>query len=138
MTSLGKSRSDGFTLIELVVAMVIIAILTAVAIPTYRYYSLKAKRSDALNSLSTDQSTLERCYAQFLAYNSANCPLATGGFPQNSLKGYYVITAPTLNATQYTLTATATGPQTADTACETFTVDQTNTQTATTSSCWQH
>lgn len=138
MTAPLQRKSNGFTLIELVIAMVIIAIITAVAIPSYRYYTLKAKRSDAMNTLSSDQSTLERCYAQFLAYNSSTCSLAAASFPQTSLKGYYVITAPTLTATSYQLVATAYGGQTADTACEIFTIDQTNTQTATSASCWQH
>jgi type IV pilus assembly protein PilE len=131
-------RPDGFTLVELVVAMLIIAILTAIAVPSYRYYSLKAKRSDAINTLSSDQSILERCYAQFLSYNNTNCGLVSGSFPQTSQKGYYTITAPTLTATQYTLTATATGAQAADTTCSFFTITQTNTQTASSTSCWQH
>jgi type IV pilus assembly protein PilE len=138
MFSQPRKTPSGFTLIELVVAMAIVAILTAIAVPTYRYYVMKAKRSDAMNTLSADQSTLERCYAQYLAYNSVNCGLATGSFPQTSQKGYYIVTAPVLTATQYTLTATATASQAQDTACSFFTITQTNTQTATSSVCWQH
>jgi type IV pilus assembly protein PilE len=137
MFSFKKNRSSGFTLIELVVAMLIVAITAAIAIPGFKYEIQKSKRSDAMTALSSDQSILERCYAQFLAYNSSNCSLTAGSFPQASPKGYYIITAPTLTATTFTLTATATGGQASDTACATFTIDQTNTQQATSSNCWQ-
>ncbi len=124
----------GFTLIELLITLVIIAILMSLAFPSYRTWILKSHRTDAMATLSQDQAILERCYAQTFAYNQACASLPA--FPQASPLGYYTITLTNQTATTYTLTATATGVQTADTACTTFTLNQANQKTATQSACW--
>lgn len=41
------NRSKGFTLIELMIAVAIVAILAAVAIPSYQQYTLKSRRAVA-------------------------------------------------------------------------------------------
>lgn len=41
---------DGFTLIELMIILVIIAVLTAIAVPAYQDYSIRAKISECINS----------------------------------------------------------------------------------------
>ncbi len=130
-------RAEGFTLIELMITVAIVAIIAAVALPAYNSEVRKTRRSDAMTTLSQDQTILERCYAANYTY--AVPPCATP--PAASLQGYYTI-ASTITATTYTLTATATGPQAADTTCNVMSVNQANVQTATDTSgatqasCW--
>ncbi|MBS0212957.1 MAG: prepilin-type N-terminal cleavage/methylation domain-containing protein [Proteobacteria bacterium] len=132
-----RGLQQGFTLVELVIVVLIVMILAAIAIPAYNNYVLRGRRSDAYSLLSLNQTILERCYAQSFSYTT-NCPALT----TTSQNGYYTL-ASTLAATSYSLTASPTGPQTADTACASFTVTSTNVRSAknsggsdSTSTCW--
>ena len=135
-----RQRIKGFTLIELMITVLIIAILATIAYPTYVSFLLKSRRSDALATLAQDQIILERCYAQNFSYSQTCNSLPT--FPQTSAQGFYSITLSNLGATTYTLTATPIGSQTEDTTCASMIVDQANAKTAVDSSgnsqttCW--
>ncbi|KTC90720.1 Pilin [Fluoribacter dumoffii] len=134
------TRSKGFTLIELMIAVLIMGILATLAYPFYVNFLLKARRSDALATLAQDQIILERCYSQNFSYSAACGSLPS--FPQTSAQGFYSITLTNLGSTTYTLTATPIGSQTEDTTCASMTVDQANTKTAVDTSgtaqtiCW--
>lgn len=134
------STNQGFTLSELLIALTLIAILTAIAVPSYKIFVLKSHRVDAISTLTKDQAILERCYAQNFSYNLACAALPA--FPQTSDQGYYSITLSNQTSATYTLTATATGNQTQDTTCRTFTLTQTNQKSAVNSggaaqtTCW--
>lgn len=106
----------GFTLIELVIATGIIGILAVVAYPSWLAQEQKGRRSDALTSVTTISSSLERCYAQ--AYTYAGCANASVG-TINSTQGYYQITT-AVTPTTYTITATPLGPQVPDISCATI------------------
>ena len=131
---------QGFTLLELLIALVIMGILLTIAYPAYQSYLRKSRRSDALGALSQDQIILERCYSQNFAYNAACGALAT--FPQTSQQGFYSISLSNAGATTYTLTATPIGAQVQDTTCAVMRVNQANVKTATDTSgnpqtvCW--
>ena len=58
------SRQQGMTLIELVVVMVIVGILAAVAIPSYRSYVIRSQRSDAKDALLALATQQEKHYLQ--------------------------------------------------------------------------
>ena len=125
----------GFTLIELIIVLVIIAILTMISVPSYQVWVLKSHRSDAMSTLAQDQTSIERCYAQTFSYSAACNSLPP--FPHTSPQGYYTISLTNQTATTYTLTATTTGAQTRDTTCTTMSINQSGAKTGTSTSCWQ-
>ncbi len=138
-------KSSGFTLVELLVVMVIAAILAAVAIPAYSNYVRKARRTDAKSALLDMASLEERYFSVNNSYSSTATDLGYAAFPVTVGSGYYTIAAPTIvaattaAAATYTLTATATGDQTKDTLCTTFTLTSAGAQTSTdttNNSCW--
>ncbi len=48
----------GFSLVELMVAVAIVAIITSIAIPSYRHYVLQGNRTDAIKALTYYQQAL--------------------------------------------------------------------------------
>lgn len=142
-TQLSKFQpgSRGFTLIELMIAVAIVAILAAIAIPSYTQHVVKSNRTEAKTILMQTAQALERCYSRFSAYNASDCSVS---FPVNSESGHYQMTedGQTINATSYTLTAVPQGTQaTRDTKCGNFTLTQNGTrgvsaQGADPNDCW--
>ena len=149
--------SKGFTLIELVVAIVIVGILAAIAIPAYSTYVAKAHRTDAKTALLDMASLEERFFSTNNNYSQTPSDLGyTGALPFPVGSGYYNITVLTVVAAvapsgtpngtpaTYTITASAVGNQaTADPSCATFTINSNGQQTATgtdpqaSTDCWQ-
>lgn len=144
------ARTAGFTLIELMIAVVIGAILLAIAIPSYRSQVWKSHRTDAKTAV-LDLAAREQRYFSLQSTFTTSAPnLAYGGaaatFPMNVGSGYFSVnvTAPAgANPPTFTITATAIGSQTGDTSCASFTVDNTGRQSSldssgadSTTTCW--
>jgi len=74
-------RNRGFTLIELMIVVAIIAIITALAIPRYQSYVARTQFSEANSLLAGTQVTIEeRLYRQGFGnvmFNGSNCDPAT-------------------------------------------------------------
>jgi len=136
-------NKNGFSLIELMITVAIVGILAAIAIPSYNAYVKRANRTDATRTLTSDAQALERCYSQAFTY--AGCASVNMG-PANSAQGYYTvtITVTTTPTASYSVTAVPRiAPQTADTSCQSFTLNNAGTQSAqngggtdTTQTCW--
>jgi type IV pilus assembly protein PilE len=123
------------------IVVAIIGILSAIALPQYTDYVTRARRTYGQSNLLQVAQELERCYTQFSAYNNNSCSVVTAGaVSEASPKGYYLITASTLSASAFTLTATPQGVQASnDTYCTTVTLTHLGAQGATgadTSRCW--
>ena len=112
------NRSQGFSLIELMIAVVIVGILAAIAIPMYSDYVTRSRRADGQATLMQVAQELERCYTQFSKYNDNSCSVINGGVvSETSDQGFYVVTANKLDESAFTLTATPQNEQADDTDC---------------------
>jgi type IV pilus assembly protein PilE len=131
MTRGGKQavylRERGFTLMELIIAMVIIGILAAIAIPNYTAYIARGHRSEARSALLEGANWMERWRTERGRYDdpaNANNPPPTfpwAQVPRTGTARYTIAVAATPVA--YTITATAVGQMAGD-ACTTLTIDQ--------------
>ncbi len=99
-----KSMQKGFTLIELMIVVAIIAILAAIAIPQYQNYITKTQFTES----QTIADGLKTPIVEFSNQNGS-CPTNTsGGFlPGASYKGKYVASV-AVGGTYPTCTVTAT------------------------------
>ena len=139
--------SKGFTLIELVVAILIVGILAAVAVSSYQDYILRAQRADAKSVLYEVVGWMERNYTATGAYNINPAGAAIGAgsspitqSPRTGTARYNISFAAAPTATAFVVQAVPV-PVTADAECGTLTLNQQGTQTesgtGSLADCWQ-
>ncbi|MGL5585515.1 MAG: type IV pilin protein [Plesiomonas sp.] len=120
----------GFTLIETMIVVAIIAIIAAIAIPSYQNHIIKSRRTEVLTQLLQGQLAQERLWLMNKTYSTN---LANIGLINST---YYTFTTPiSATANTYTLKATAIGSQTKDTNCTTLTLDDKGNKTP--AACWR-
>lgn len=98
-------RETGFTLIEILFVVCLIAILVVLAFPSYQAYLMKSRRSDAKEALASLQLAQEKWRGNHDTYTDN---LADLGISPNSSAGYYTIqlTPGSSSGTNYEATAT--------------------------------
>ncbi len=79
--NLSSMRQHGFTLIELMIVVAIIAILAAIALPAYQNYVAKAQVTAGLSDVSGGRTMFE---SQVLANNITTFNLADVGLPDST------------------------------------------------------
>lgn len=126
-------RERGVTLIELVVVAAVIAILSMVAIPSYRSHVLRANRTEAraaLLGLATAQEKFHLVCQRYAAESDPDlepdCDAARLAFPTRSERGLYSLRITSADASSWTAESVPTGaPQDADRACQGFSLAST-------------
>jgi len=137
--------SRGFTLIELVITISVLALLAGIAIPAYQDYVQRGRRSEAMSQLVEIANRQEQFYSDGnFRYTGT---LSVLSFDTTSLPGgYYRLSIPTATTGSYTLRADAQGTQADDTNCARYEIDSQNrrrsyttggsTETTATERCW--
>ncbi|MFR0692512.1 type IV pilin protein [Enterobacterales bacterium AE_CKDN230030158-1A_HGKHYDSX7] len=136
------NKSKGFTLIELMITVVLIAILAGIAYPSYQSYTIRANRTEGITLLNDAAARQERFFSQNNQYATTTAQLGmTSATSRNNL---YQLAINRPNTSQYTLTAQPIGSQTQDTTCGSFTLDQAGVRGAaggtvatTVATCWK-
>jgi len=160
-----RERSRGFSLIELMAVVAIVAIATTVAVSSYQNQTRQGRRTDAKTALLDLASREEKYFSLNNTYTASPASLgyqavtSTVKFPQTVGSGYYQIFAcpgTTIDtACNAAVPITTTGstfviaaipvsstPQAKDTTCSYLAIDNTGTEYATgsggvtTTTCW--
>lgn len=143
-------RSAGFTLIELLIAVAVVGILTAIAVPSWSNHVARAARADAQGVLLQAAGWLERQYSECNAYTLTDAstvppctkqvsalPAALTVSPKEG-RQRYAIALERLDANSWTLIATPVAPD----ACGNFRlssngVRQLSDNTLPVNDCWR-
>lgn len=142
-----RYREKGFTLIELMIVVAVIAIIAAIALPSYDESVKRGKRSDGKAYLLDLASQQETFYAQNLSYANSITAAAQLNTSATSTESHYTLALSVLPAgcsaagtkcRTFTLTAT---PAFTDAKCTTLTYNNAglkgNTGTGSVDDCWR-
>ena len=131
-------KQSGFTLIEVMIAVVIIGILASIAYPSYTQYVTRTYRDSAKACLSEYAHAMERRYAASLSYklkDGPQTPVLSCATASNLDTRYDF----TIDVKQDSFIATATPKdvqEAKETQCGTMSIDQKGKRTAATDKCW--
>jgi type IV pilus assembly protein PilE len=132
------SRIAGLSLLELVVALAVVAVLVTFAMPAFRGQQLRARRAEAVTALLAVAVQQERAYARDGRYqaNLTAGPPAGLGLPAETPGGRFQITLRTTpDGSGFVATADAAGDQVADSRCLSFEIDESGRRSATRPEC---
>jgi len=145
-----RSKTRGFTLIELMITIAVVGILSAIAYPSYQEYIRRSKRADAKAALLEVVQFLERNFTEVNRYHQdgagnnvvlpiTQTPRESGGTPVYALS---LDNAATSATTFRLLAAPIAGTLMANDPCGTFTINQLGQKgvtgaTRSAAECWQ-
>ena len=113
-------RTQGFTLIELMITVAVIAIIAAIAVPNYTDYVTRSKFSEAQGQLADLRVKMEQYYMDNRRYSTTTgggtCGIPGGNTPTTQGTRYFTYTCASTNPNaagdqQYTLTASGVAGQ---------------------------
>jgi type IV pilus assembly protein PilE len=117
-----RTNNDGFTLIELMIAIVVVSILSAIAFPIYRNYVIAGNIPVATSGLAAEQVKMEQYYQDHQTYVGADTATPSVCVSSGTKFSFQ---CNNLSATTYTLTAQGNGQM----AAFLYTVDQAGNKT---------
>jgi type IV pilus assembly protein PilE len=136
-------HGGGFTLLELMMVLVIVAVLAAIVLPSYQNAVNKGRRPDGTSALLDLANRLQRYYSENNTFATAT--IAAGAATDlltsaTTAQGYYTLSITAKAANTYTIQATRAGAQVADTKCGDLTLTSTSIRgvsgAATVADCW--
>ncbi len=138
-----RSGSRGLTLIELMIALAVVALLASIALPSYQDQVRKSRRADTQAFLSEVVARQQHFLLDRRAYaTSVTAATTVNGLGMTvpaSVSSHYTVTLVTDNAARppiYTLTAAPNTRQAGD-ACGSLFINQAGTKTAAgKGTCW--
>jgi type IV pilus assembly protein PilE len=127
--------ATGFTLIEVVIALAIVAITTMFAAASYRGYILRSHRVEAVQALLAAAAEQEKFHLSYGRYGDRLDAAAADdppGLPVASRTpgGYYSLTVASASAVEYRVVATATSDR-GDPLCRSLSIDESGRRQAT-------
>lgn len=135
-----KQHVAGFTLIEVMITVVIVAILGSIAVPSYLSHVRDSRRQEAKRAMLEAAQTMESFYAMNMTYvgssNGTTPSIFATKVPKDGDEQYYTLSfdeEPT--ATTYTLKAEPYAGQ-VDDRCGTLTLTRAGAKNAAESDCW--
>ncbi len=126
-----KNLNNAFSLLELLIAMAIVATLACIAYPSYQHYLLKAHRNQAEMDLMNTAEQLENYYSLNGSYQNAT-------FTQLHVKDhstYYLYQLKSLTEENYSLIANPIGNQFQD-PCSTLWIRSDGSHGGNQENCW--
>jgi type IV pilus assembly protein PilE len=123
------SSQSGFTLIEVMIVVAIVALLTAIALPAYTEYVRRSERANVQSKLSEAAQWLERSYTTNNRY-----PTSIAGYDTSK----YAVSLSAATDTSFTLQAAPSGTY-KDEDCGTLTLTNVGLKGSTTgdAKCWK-
>ncbi len=119
-------RSKGFTLIELMIVIAIVAILASIAMPAYTSYIARGKISEAVGGLAETKLKLEQYFQDNRSYTGACTNGTVAPLPTGDRAKYFDFSCVLATAT-FTVSAVGKGGMTGFT----YTVNQANVRATT-------
>jgi len=131
-------KVSGFTLIDSMITIFIVAVLSVMSYPSYRQYILVSHRVEAKKMLMNVANQEEQFFLQTGHYASLNqLGFILSGGNLLTEHGFYSVSVDLIN-NGYVLTATISGVQKSDTDCQTLILTQDNKKTSYPSmDCWE-
>lgn len=133
-------RNSGFTLIEVMIAVAVVAIIAAIAYPSYQRQMARTTRADAHAALTTLANRQEQYFYDHRSYTTDTAALGLAS-PYLTESGHYRITVAAADGgitNGFTATATAQGIQASrDASCLTLTINHRGEQGGASADCWR-
>lgn len=149
-TKMNRIPIRGFTLIELMIVLVVIAILASIAYPSYTEQVRSSRRADAKAMLNEVAQWMERTMTESGSYDraadgsaintgSASIPAGMQNSPRGTANVFYNLSITAVTSTTFALQALPVGAQSTD-RCGTLTLNNAGTKGQasgqTLDSCW--